>query len=76
MSQPDERNKQRIVNTIASAMMDVAIDTMRKHPPAYSFEAVMGILFFVGEKTGLTPAQVASLVQSASEEIEKIEDDA
>jgi len=72
----DEMKSLAVINGIASAMMDVAIDTMRKYPPAYSFEAAMGILFFVGEKTGLTPEQVAALVHDAANGLTETEDDA
>lgn len=54
-----------VMNAIASAMMDGALPLMRQHPPDVTFEAVMSILLFVGEKCGHTYEHTAELVAKA-----------
>jgi len=61
---PDE--KQEALNTIVSKMMDSAIDTMRKYPPEVSLEAAVYVVLFLGEQSGLSPAEVAAYVQEAA----------
>ena len=73
------RDQQRIdaMNAVASAMMDGALPLFRTIPPAIAFDAVVGVLFFIGEKAGYFPEQVAQLVKSAADQIdEATEDDA
>jgi hypothetical protein len=63
----DER--QALIDRIATLMMDAAISTIVTNPPDIAFDAVTGILFFIGEKAGLSHAQVAEQVRLAAENI-------
>ena len=64
---------QAIIDRIASLMMDAAVPVMRQHPPFLAFEAAMGIMFFIGERAGMTAAQVAEVVGQAANRIEENE---
>ena len=48
---------------IASAMRDAALPLLRQHPPDVAFEAVVAMLFFVGEKAGMSYEDIVAHVQ-------------
>lgn len=60
MSSPIDHARVEAMNAIASAMMDAALPLLRRHPPDVAFEAVMAMLFFIGEKAGMTYEEVAA----------------
>jgi hypothetical protein len=62
-----------VMNAIASAMMDGAMPLLRLNPPDVAFEAVMSILFFIGEECGHTYAEVAELTLKAAKQLEEDE---
>ncbi len=58
--------KQQVLNTITSKMMDAAIDTMRQYPPEVAFEAAVYIVLFLGERSGLSMEDVVVYVREAA----------
>lgn len=69
MSAPNDDARVETMNKIASAMMDAAMPLLRKNPPDVAFDAVMCVLFFVGEHSGYSPEEVAALAKDFAEKV-------
>ena len=69
MSHANDMARVEAMNNICSAMMDAAMPLLRKNPPDVAFDAVMCVLFFVGEHSGHSPEQVAALAKDFAEKV-------